>query len=293
MLIVESGSISAAARILSTTQPTVSRKLNMLEEKCGASLIYRDTHRMQLTNAGHQVLADARSLISLAEESAQRLVENQTQLKGNIRLFSTIDFGQTVVSRLVAAFSRIHHGVTFSLAYSNRPIRMVEDGSDVGIIAGAITDDSVIAKSLGPIRRYPVASPAFLKNASVPSTPQDLASWPWIALSNAQFGHPQKLALHASDGRTETMHITPAIISEGVTSIREIVKAGVGAAILPDWLIIDDLKAEHVVRILPEWHAENLAAHIVYPVQRHMSQRVSSFIDFADSYMRSILERSE
>src|ERR1700744_5164679 len=123
--IVESGSISAAARKLRLTQPTLSRQLRALEDLCGASLLRRDTHRMSVTDVGHQLLADAEALLSLAEESEQRLRTDQTALSGTIRVFSTIDFGQSVISRLISSFIQAHPGVRMELGYSNRPVRMI------------------------------------------------------------------------------------------------------------------------------------------------------------------------
>lgn len=113
--IVESGSISAAARTLKMPQPSLSRRLRMLEENCGMALLRRDTHRMSLTEAGHRLLADARALLALADDAAQRLHEDQAALRGHLRLFATIDFGQFTVTRLIARFLRApsrRHGGT-------------------------------------------------------------------------------------------------------------------------------------------------------------------------------------
>ena len=134
--IVESGSISAAARKLRVTQSWLSRQLRALEDQCGTALLRRDTHRMSLTDTGHRFLADAKAILDMAEEAEQRLRNDQTALQGNIRIFSTIDFGQSVVSRLIASFIQAHPAVTIDLAYSNRPLHMIEEGCDAGIIAG-------------------------------------------------------------------------------------------------------------------------------------------------------------
>src|SRR5580700_307664 len=130
--IVDSGSISAAARHLHLTQSTLSRQLQSLEDQCGTVLLRRDTHRMRLTDTGHRLLADARALLALAEESEQRLRNEQTAVEGNIRIFATIDFGQGVVSRMIASFMQAHPAVTTQLAYSNRPLHMIEEGYDAG-----------------------------------------------------------------------------------------------------------------------------------------------------------------
>ena len=132
--IVDSGSISAAARNLHLTQSTLSRRLQSLEDQCGSVLLRRDTHRMRLTDTGHRLLADARALLALAEESEQRLRNEQTAVEGNIRIFATIDFGQSVVSRMIASFIQAHPAITTELGYSNRPLHMIEEGCDAGVI---------------------------------------------------------------------------------------------------------------------------------------------------------------
>jgi DNA-binding transcriptional LysR family regulator len=287
--IVESGSISAAARRLHLTQPTLSRYLNTLEEKCGTALLRRNTHRMSLTEVGHRFLADAQGLLALAEESEQKLRNDQTVIQGNIRVFSTIDFGQSVVSRLIASFIQAHPAMTIDLSYSNRPLHMIEEGCDAGIIAGNLTDDSVVARSLGRIKRYPVAAPSFLSDRKTPKNPADIQGWPWLTLSNVQFGSSKTVELYSGQNE-QNFQIRPVMVAEGVTSMREAACMGLGIAVLPEWLIEEDIVADRLVRVLPKWQARELPAHIVYPVQRRLPLRVRTFIDFAANYMTTVLK---
>jgi DNA-binding transcriptional LysR family regulator len=245
--IVESGSISAAARRVSMTQPTLSRNLRTLEDRCGCDLLHRDTHRMQLSLAGHQMLADAKSILAMAEESAQRLRTDRTSLSGHLRLFATIDFGQHVVTRLIGSFCQANPAVTAELFYSNRPVHMIEEGCDSGIIAGEIRDESLIARSLGQIRRYPVASPEFLRRFPRPERPKDIKEWPWITLSGLQFDSGKNVTLLGKNEATQTFPIRPVLQTEGVTSIREAARMGLGIGVLPEWLIGDDIVAGRLV----------------------------------------------
>lgn len=240
---------------------------------------------MHLTSAGHQFLEEARSLLAMVEEAEQRRLNDQVTLHGHIRLFSTIDFGQSVVSRLVTNFLRANPAVKIDLAYSNRPLHMLEEGCDVGIIAGAITDESIVATPIGAIVRYPVVSPKFLATMEAPFTPIDLQAWPWLSLSGVQFGGEKEVILNSSEGKRQKIAITPIFTSEGVTSLREAALLGLGIAVLPDWLVTGDIINKRLVRVLPEWRAEDLPAHLVYPVQRRLPVRVRTFIDFATSYM--------
>jgi DNA-binding transcriptional LysR family regulator len=287
--IVESGSISAAARKLRLAQPTVSRHLKALERQCPAELLRRDTHSISLTDTGSKVLADARAMLLLAEESEQRLRDDRTALQGKIRLFSTLDFGQSVVSRLIAKFIQLHPEISFELAYSNRPVHMIGEGCDVGIIAGTLIDHSIVARLLGPIRRFPVASPDFLESRPTPTSLGDMLSWPWMALSGSQFGGAEEVALYAAGKSEQTLHIRPVMISEGVTSLREAALQGLGVVVLPEWLIREDVADNRLVRVLPMWRAKELEANIVYPVQGRLLLRVQTFIDFASTHMKALL----
>ena len=287
--IVESGTISAAARKLRVMQPTLSRYLQTLEKRCGTVLLYRDTHRIRLSSAGHQFLEEAKSLLAMAKDAERRRLNDHDIIQGHIRLFATIDFGQSVVSRLVTSFIQTNPAVTVDLAYSNRPMRMLEEGCDLGIIAGTITDDTIIAHPLPAIKRYLVASPEFLKKHEAVSQPLQLQSWPWLALSGVQFGGKKEVLIYATGQKKQRLTITPVLTSEGVTSLREAARMGLGVAVLPGWLIAEDIVSEQLIRVLPKWQAEDLPAHIVYPVQRHLPLGVRTFIDFATAYMTTVL----
>jgi DNA-binding transcriptional LysR family regulator len=165
--------ISGAARSLKTAQPTLSRQLASLEEKCGVALLRRDTHSMSLTEAGRRLLEDARAMLLLAEESEQRLRQEQKALQGHIRVFATIDSGQSVVSRMIASFIQANPGLTIELSLSNRPLHMIQEGCDAGVIAGDILDESVIARSVGKITRHLYASPILAQSRRSVERPED------------------------------------------------------------------------------------------------------------------------
>jgi len=285
--IVESGSISAGARRLRIPQPTLSRYLRQLEENSRAALLRRDTHRMCLTETGHRLLEDARAILALAEEAEQRLHQEQAALRGHLRLFATIDSGQFTTTRLISSFLKRNPGVTAELAYNNRPLHMIQEGCDAGVVVGEITDESVVARPAGKIARYVAASPEFLKGRPKVKDPSDLRSWPWVALSGAQFGGSKAVTLYCAKKTDQVIPISPLLISEGVTSLREAVRSGLGIGVLPDWLIREDIASGRLVRMLPQWNAKELPVHVVYPGHRMLPIRVRAFVDFAVPYMAS------
>lgn len=282
--IVECGSISAGARRLRVSQPGLSRQLRALEETCGTALLRRDTHRMSVTEAGRRLLEDAQSILTQAEEADRRLREGHTTLSGQLRLFATVDLGQFIVSRMVSQFLRDHPKVTATLALTNRPLHMIQEGCDVGILPGKITDESVIARPAGTVALQLAASPLLSKSRPTPREPADLQSWPWVSLDGSQFWSARELTLHR-DGAERTLRIAPRLFSEGVTSVREAVRDGLGLAVLPNWLIEDDLRTGTLVSVLPRWKPKDVWVHVVYAGQRVLPARVGAFIDFAVAYL--------
>lgn len=283
--IVECGSISAGARCLRIPQPTLSRSLRSLEERCGAALLRRDTHHMSLTPQGDRFLADALAVLALAEMADQRLRDDQTTLSGHLRLFATIDLGQSIVTRLVSAFLQNHPQVTAELVQTNRPLHMIQEGCDAGILPGKITDESVVARPAGKITLCLAAAPSLVKTRQKAKTPADLDSWPWVALAGAQFWSAKQVQLVSRRRAEQTLEISPVLISEGLTSVREAVRAGLGVAVLPEWLIREDLLSGQLVQVLPLWHAKDIPVHVIYAGHRLLPTRVRAFIDFAISYM--------
>ena len=287
--IVESGNISAGARRLKIPQPTLSRYLRTLEAHCGSALLQRDTHRMSLTETGHRLLADARVILDLAAEAEHRLLADQTTLSGHLRIFATIDSGQSFVTRLLTKFLQLNARVTAELAFTNRPLHLIQEGCDVAIVAGRLTDENVVARAAGSISQYLAASPALVDSRPGVKGPADVHSWPWIELSGHQFREAHKITLYDPNRTERTLSIAPVLTSEGVTSIREAVLAGLGIALLPDWLIRDDILSGRLLRVLPNWRAKDLPMHVVHAAQRVLPVRVRSFVDFAVDYLTHAL----
>lgn len=113
----------------------------------------------------------------------------------------------------------------------------------------------------------------------------DLASWSWISLAGSQFWRAKEIALFDPTGRERRQRISPVLISEGAASVREAAKAGLGVALLPDWLIENELGSRELVQVLPRSKARDLPIHVVYAGQRVVPTRVSAFIDFALRYL--------
>ncbi|MBV8278345.1 MAG: substrate binding domain-containing protein [Verrucomicrobia bacterium] len=244
---------------------------------------------MSLTDAGQRLLTDAQTILAHAEEAHQRLREAQTTLSGHLRVFATIDLGQSIVTRLLSQFLQANPKVTAELRLNSRPLQLIQEGCDVAILPGKITDESVIARPAGKIALELVASPSLVKERPPAKVPVDLKSWPWITIGGFQFWNTKELTLSNRSRGEQTIPLSPVLISEGVTSIREAVRAGLGVSVIPEFLIREDVGCGRLVRLLPQWRPQDLPVHVVYGGAHLLPARVRGFIDFAVSYVKKEL----
>jgi DNA-binding transcriptional LysR family regulator len=245
---------------------------------------------MCVTETGQRLLADAKAILAQAEMADLRLREDCTTLSGNLRVFATVDTGQWVVTPIVSQFLRENPKMTATLNLTNRPMHMIQEGCDVGILPGKIADESVTARFACVITLHLVASPDLVKSKPAVKKLADLKSWPWVSAMGSQFWSSSEITLFDRNEAKQTLQISPVLIAEGITSVREAVRAGLGIALLPDWVIEEALESGDLVRVLPNWKAKDMPIHVVYAGQRVLPIRVSAFIDFAVRHLGTFLK---
>lgn len=288
--IAESGSISAAAKILNMGQPTLSRHLAALETQIGAPLIRRDTHTMSLTDAGRILLADARELLTLADRMGTRLRGERQSLRGHLRIVSVVDVGQWIVSRVLSRFQKLHPQVTTELHLINRPTKFVKEGFDCGITIGGSMDRRVVVKKIASLHRRIVAAPSFLRDHDMPKQPDDLNRLPWLGILQPHFYARDRVDL-IRGGKISKLKFAPVMLLDTVTALREAAIEGAGFTSLPEWMAARDISAGRLIQLLPNWHIEPVDLHLAHASHEHLSQRVQSLLDYLEAEIPAEIHR--
>lgn len=172
--IVDSGSLTAAARELQTSLPSVVRTLSSLEKHVGVRLLNRTTRRIALTEAGVHYLAKCRDVLALVEQTESELGAVSAKPSGIITLTAPVLFGQIYVAPLLTEYLKTYSQVKGNLLLLDRMVNLVEEGIDVGVRIGELSDSSLVAKTVGHVRHMVVASPAYLKKVGTPFVPKDI-----------------------------------------------------------------------------------------------------------------------
>lgn len=283
--IANAGSISAAARTMGLSQPSVSRQLIELESRFKAQLIRRTTHDLSLTEAGAELLVDARRILDEWEALEEKHLEVENVLRGTLKVVVPVALGQLHLLDTVLQFQQQHPSLSLSWHLEDQIIRFAEVGCDCWVKIGSVPDDPLIVEPLGQVERLVVAIPKLLKTYGELKTPADLEKLPCIALEPFEGG---QLPLTNSQGKTVMVRPFMRMTTNNIFALRKATLAGIGISVLPRWFIEEDLQSQKLVDLLPQWRAPTLTIHVASLPGRYRPRRLQRFLEVLRSAVLEI-----
>src|ERR1700756_2098539 len=174
--VVESGSFSAVARELGARQPAISKQGAALEEHLGAQLLMRTSRSLSLTEAGRDFYESAVRLMSDLEAAESRIGSGQASPSGVVRVTAAHAFSRLYVVPKLPLFRERYPKVVVEMLVSERTSNLVEEGIDLAIRNGALSDSSLVARKIGVSAIIAVASTEYLERKGEPRRPSDLST---------------------------------------------------------------------------------------------------------------------
>ena len=290
--IVEAGSMSAAAEQLGTTQPTVSRRLQVLERALGLRLLQRSTHALTLTGDGERCFAHARELVEGWQAMEADLRGAQDEPRGTLRVLVPHAFGQDQLVAPVTEYLRRHPGVSVDWLLHDRPPDFIAEGIDCAIRVGSVEDPSVVAIRLAEVPRIVVAAPGLWDSGPPPGVTA-LPALPWLALRTFYRGEVVLTRLLDGEPGGEAdrfaFAIRPRLATDSLYALRNAALAGLGAAIVSAWVVDGDLRAGTLVHLAPAWEAAPLPVYLVYPQARFHPAKLRRFVELMRERMPTLI----
>ncbi|MEM7213819.1 MAG: LysR family transcriptional regulator [Pseudomonadota bacterium] len=282
--IADRGTISSAARDLGMSQGSASRQLKDLEERLGVQLIRRSTHSLTLTEAGLEVLADARELIAKWDAIEEQHAPDADILRGPLRVVAPIALGQLHLADIAIGFQATHPHVTVNWRLEDEPIRFAEVGCDCWIKIGPVNDENLIVRRLGRVERLIVGASNIAARLEV-RTPNAAEGIPFVTLTPFEGA---KIGLSRSDDERRDLAVTANLSTNNIMSLKRAVLAGLGAAVLPRWFVANELESGVLVDLLPDWRAASLDVNLAYLPARRQPRRLAAFIEALELGFRAI-----
>ncbi|WP_437672183.1 LysR family transcriptional regulator [Sorangium sp. So ce131] len=262
--IVEEGSLSAAGRALGLPKATISRNLALLEKRLGAPLLIRSTRALSLTDTGKRLFDRVRPIVRDAQQATAEVKSHQAAPSGLLRITASVAYGQAAIAPRLLSFMRRYPAVRIQLHLSDGRVNLVNDGYDLAIRMGAIQDSELISHKLADITMVIVAAPSWLEQHDMPRTPADLARHTAVVM------RPDMIQWRVGG---ETVRVPWRMSTGNMMVTRDAARAGLGIALVPEFLVLRDLERGSLVRLLPDLELPAIQATALYA--RAVSQSVA------------------
>lgn len=276
--VVATGNMSAAARDLGLSPAVISKRLSRLEERLGTRLLQRTTRQVAMTEAGQGYHQRILAILASIEEAESFVTRRSSDARGTLKISAPTTFGRMHIAPYLGPFMRRNPELTVNMVLSDEMVDIVGESYDLAIRIAELSDSSLVAKRLAPVRRILVASPRYLEEYGTPNMIEDLDHHICLSPHNNE---PWRL--EGPEGPVTLRPVGP-IQTNSSEVIREAVLGGLGIAQRSTWDIGPELAQGQLVHILPQYAASsNLAIHAVYPSRQFLPAKTRFFIDYLAS----------
>ena len=275
--VVEVGSFSRAAEKLDSTTAAISRRVASLEKRLGTRLLNRTTRTMSLTEVGQHYYRDVVDILRALEEADSRAAGEAADPTGTLRVTAPLSFGIKRLGPVLSEFMQQHPQLRLLLQLDDGYRDIVSEGLDVAIRIGELKESTLIARRIATVRRYLCASPQYLASKGDPSTPSDLADHACLHYSNAVLR--EDWTLTGPDG-PETVAVNGPLSANNGDVLKEAAIRSQGIAILPDFLVDEDLKQGRLQRILTDYSPSEYGLYAVWASRNFTPTKIRTLVDF-------------
>ncbi len=255
--VANAGGLTPAARRLGVSKSIVSRRLARLEKSLGATLLTRTTRGASLTDAGATFREHASRIASEAE-AARDAVSPDGTVRGRLRVSAPLSFSATHFAPVLAELAVRYPELEIQASFSDRTVDLAAEGFDAAIRLGILGDSNLVARRIASFGGKLVASPAYLEKHGTPRTPEELLGH--AAVNRINDAWPLQ-----HEGRVITLHPRARFTADNGAALVPAVLAGLGIALLPDFLIHDHVASGALVAVMADYPSPEAGVYVVRP----------------------------
>lgn len=283
--IVETGSLSAAARAIPASLTSVSRQVAKLEEGLGTQLLRRTTRRLALTEDGRLFYDRAKVILGEWEDMQFALSSGKSEPTGRLHISAPVLMGRMLVAPKLPAFLARHPSVAIDLLLIDRAISLVEDNIHIAIRVGRLPDSQLIARKLADVHMILCAAPDYLARRGTPQTPSELNQHDCLVFSEIPGAAEWSFQFY---GNRKTVAVSGRFSANNLDALVSAAIRGVGIARVPSWQVADDIAAGRLQRILADYERPPAPVHMVFQHTKLSSPKIRAFLDYlTDQWPRS------
>jgi DNA-binding transcriptional LysR family regulator len=282
--VAELGSFAAVAQQLGVARSVVTRQIAGLEAHLGVKLMARSTRRLTLTSAGTAYLEKCRVILNLVEAAETDVAEERAAPRGNIRMGLPLSFGLKRLAPMLLDFSQRYPEVGLDMDYTDRRVKLIEEGIDLSIRITRKLDGGDVARRIGASRMQVVAAPDYLARHGRPRHPADLIHHECLGYTAG--GQAQGWQFIVG-GQAQTFPVRSRLQANNGDVLTEAAAQGLGITMQPDFIIDDYLAAGRLEAVLGDFAIAELGIYAILPSNRHVPHRVRVLMDFLGAGLAS------
>jgi DNA-binding transcriptional LysR family regulator len=271
--VAENESFTLASKKMAISTAQVSRQISALEKRLNIKLFYRTTRKVSLTEEGRVFYQHCRSVLDGLDAAERAITNLQSKPQGKIKLTAPVAYGEKQILPLVNNFIKQYSDVEVSAYLSNHQIDIVEEGYDLAIRLGKLSDSTMMAKKLGKRTNYLCASPQYLEKQGVPHSISELNKHSCL-LGTLDYWH-----FRESD-REKSIRVTGRLRYNNGYSLMDAALKGLGIVQLPDYYVQQRIESGELVSLLDNYRAPDEGIWAIYPQNRHLSPKIRLLVDY-------------
>ena len=280
--VAEEGSFAAAAQAMGVSVATVSRAVARLEERLGGRLFNRTSRRLALTDYGHRLAERASRIYADAQEAEDLARETASRPRGLVKLAAPASFGARWVAPALPEFFRRYPEMTVDLHLTDVHADLIGDGLDAALRIAMMEDSSLVARLIAPVRRFVVASPAYLSQNGRPQHPRDLGAHQCLSYVNRAKRETWRFT-HRKTGEECPVTPTGPLRGTSVEALLPLVLDGSAIAEFPEFAVTQYFPEGRLEPILTDWRLPEGGLYFVTPTARARPAKVSALAEFVIS----------
>lgn len=278
--VVEAGTFTRAAELLRTPKPTVTKHIQSLEAHLRTKLLNRTTRRVTVTPDGAAYYERVVRLLADLDELDGGMTLSQASLKGRIRVDVSTSLALLVILPELPKFHARYREIQIDLGVSDRPVDLIAENVDCVVRAGDLTDQSLIARRVGELRFITCAAPAYLARHGEPRHPSDLDRDHYVVgYFSSRTGKAYPLTFLSNSEEIELVGRYAVSVNDGNAYLAAAL-VGMGVAQMPAFMAQQHLASGALRPVLTDWTADSIPLHVVYPPNRHLSNKLRVFVDW-------------
>lgn len=277
--VVEQGSFVGAARMLRLPKTTVSRKVQELESRLGASLLHRTTRRLGLTEAGNVYYEHSQNIARDLSEAESAVSQLQAGPRGWLRFTAPYSIGIDKISPLLGEFHARYPEIQVEMLLANESLDLIGGEIDVALRLGELPDSNLVARQLGMLRTQVFAANAYLDKYGEPQHPDELQHHRALAMTKHRQGNRYQWELDDGGG-ARAFPVNPALVVNDPAALKGALLCGEGLAIGADVMVKAAVEKGTVKRVLAGWKGADYPFSAVFPRGHGQSPKVRAFVDF-------------